>query len=293
MPSISSLRQATRNVIVGAFAFALLAPACMQAQWLNQVDRGIPRTRDGKPDLAAKAPRRNGKPDLSGLWQVEGSSRKVLSSLFPPGVGLLPGGENGLGENDPQKYFLNVLADFKHGEEPLTPAGAARLGKIMQSTEKPPSLCGIPTVPLTELVPAPFKIVQNPGLTLVLYEGDNQFFRQIYTDGRTFPKDPQPSWLGYSVGRWDGDWFVVDAAGFNDRGSLDAMGHPHSEEMRVAERFHRRDVGHMEAEITITDSKTFTKPVAIRLSYRPLPDSDLLESFCTEGEKDLAHLPGQ
>ncbi len=242
--------------------------------------------------MSAPAPRVRGKLDLSGIWEVESSPRKVLATLFPPGVGLLPGGENGLGEDDPQKYFLNILADFKLGEEPLTPAAAVLLRQRMQSGEKPSTLCEPPGVPLTELYPAPYKIVQTPGVMLMLYEGGT-YFRQIYTDGRKHPVDPQPSWLGYSVGRWEGDWFVVDVTGFNDRSALDAMGHFHSDAMHVTERFHRGDFGHMEVQITIEDPKTFTKPVAINVNMRLLPDTDVIESFCTEGEKDLAHLPGK
>lgn len=126
----------------------------------------------------------------------------------------------------------------------------------------------------------------------MLYEGDT-FFRQIYTDGRKHPVDPQPSWLGYSVGRWEGDWFVVDATGFNDLSPLDAMGHFHSNAMHVTERFRRPDFGHMETQIIINDPKTFTKPVTIKVNQRLLPDTDVIESFCTEGEKDLAHIPGK
>ena len=268
------------------------APLSAHAQWLNQPDPRTPRTRDGKPNLSAPAPRVRGKPDLSGIWEAESTPRKELVALLPPGVGLLPGGENGLGEDDPQKYFLNILADFKPGEEPLTPAAAATLRQRQQSAPKPPTLCTPLSVPLTELLPEPFKIVQTPGLTLMLHEVDS-VFRQIHTDGRKPPVDPQPSWLGYSVGKWEGDWFVVDAMGFNDRSLLDAMGHFHSDAMRVNERFHRRDFGHMEVEITIVDANTFTKPVTVKFNQRLLPDTDVMESFCTEGEQDLAHLPGK
>jgi hypothetical protein len=209
--------------------------------------------------------------------------------MFPPGVGLLPGGVNGLGEDDPQKYFLNILADFKFGEEPLTPAAAASLQKTLQSGPKLSTLCQPPAVPANDMVPSPFKIIQNPGLTLILYEAD-MVFRQIYTDGRKHPVDPQPSWMGYSVGRWEGDWFVVDVMGFNDRSPLDAMGHSHSDAMKVTERFHRRDFGHMDVRITLDDAKTYTRPVTIEFTDLLLPDTDVFESFCSEGEQDLAHL---
>lgn len=213
--------------------------------------------------------------------------------MFPPGVGLLPGGENGLGEDDPLKYFLNILADFKPGQEPFTPAAAALFQQRMQGPPKPPAALCVPgSLPTIDTVPAPFKIVQKSGLLLMLYESDN-VFRQIFTDGRKHPNDAQPSWLGYSVGRWEGDWFAIETTGFNDQSPLDAMGHFHSTEMRVTERLHRRDFGHMEVEMTINDPKTFTKPVTIRYENRLLPDTDLAEDFCAEDEKDLAHLGGK
>jgi hypothetical protein len=271
---------------------ALAAPLSSYAQWLNHPDPGTPHTRDGKPNLSAPAPRVHGKPDLSGIWIPESTPRKILASLFPPGVGLLPGGENGLGEDDPQKYFLNILADFKFGEAPLTPTAATLFQQRLQSGKKPATLCAPASLPMSDLAPGPFKIVQTPRLTLILYEADT-VFRQIYTDGRKHPVDPDPHWLGYSVGKWEGDWFIVDVMGFNDRSPLDAMGHFHSEAMKVTERFHRRDFGHIEYQLTIDDPKTFTSPVTVKFNHVLIPDTDISESFCTEDEKDLAHMPGK
>lgn len=267
-----------------------LASLCAHAQWLNQPNPVTPRTKDGKPNLAAPPPRSHGKPDLSGIWQTESTPRKELAAMFPPGVGLLPGGENGLGEDDPLKYFLNFLADYKMGQEPFTPAAAALFQKRLQGPPQPMStLCTPQSMPVVQLVPSPFKIVQTPGLTLVLFESDN-VFRQIFTDGRKQPVDPQPSWLGYSVGKWDGDWLVIETAGFNDQGPLDAMGHFHSDALHVTERLHRRDFGHMDVRMTLEDPKTFTKPVTIQYTNVLLPDTDLIEGFCSEDENDTAHL---
>jgi hypothetical protein len=278
-----------RNKSCWVLVAAVAAPLAAHAQWLSLKDPATPRTRDGKPNLSAPAPRVHGKPDLSGVWEPESTPREILASMFPPGVGLLPGGVNGLGEDDPQKYFLNILADFKPGQEPFTPAAAALFKQRMENPRKPASLCEPYAVPLTELIPEPFKIVQTPGLMVMLYEGDT-VFRQIYTDGRKHPDDPQPAWMGYSVGRWEGDWLVVDVTGFNDKGPLDAMGHFHSDAMRVRERFRRVDFGRMEVEIRIDDPKTFTRPVEIKFNERLLPDTDIFESFCSEDEHDLAHL---
>jgi len=147
-------------------------------------------------------------------------------------------------------------------------------------------------VPHGDLLPEPFKIIQTPRVMVMLYEVETTF-RQVFTDGRKLPADPSPSWNGYSVGRWEGDTLVVETAGFNDLSWLDARGHGHSQEMRIEERFHRRDFGHMEVGVTITDPKIFTKPVAFSFVEELLPDTDLLEHYCLEHEKDAAHQPGK
>ena len=253
---------------------------CAPGQWLNQPMARAPRTADGKVNMRGPAPRVNGKPDLSGIWQA---------AAEPRGPGLY-----GLGESPNSKYFRDVLADFKPGEEPLTPAGAelvkqhAQAGAIVS-----PSLNCLPDgVPHGDLLPEPFKIIQTPGVIVMLYEVETTF-RQVFTDGRKLPADPSPSWNGYSVGRWEGDTLVVDTAGFNDLSWLDARGHGHSEEMRVEERFHRRDFGHMDVGVTITDPKMFTKPVTFNFIEELLPDTDLLEHYCLEHEKDAAHQLGR
>ena len=134
-------------------------------------------------------------------------------------------------------------------------------------------------MPHADLLPEPFKIIQTPGEILILYEVET-IFRQIFTDGRKHPTDPSPTWLGYSVGKWDGDTLVVDTMGFNDLSWLDARGHGHSEDMRVEERFHRRDFGHLDVTVTITDPKIFTKPVTINFVEELLPDTDVFEHIC-------------
>jgi hypothetical protein len=259
-------------------------PMCVRAQWLHQPAPGTPRTPDGKPNLTAPAPRASdGKPDLSGIWMAESSPIADL-------IRLLPGGVNGLGEFIPSKYFLNILADFKPGEEPLLPAAAAVFRQHSLAPGGSPITRCLPAgVPEGDLGPIPFKLIQTPGVTVMLYEFDNSF-RQIFTDGRKQLDGPQPTWLGYSVGKWDGDWLVVDTIGFNDQGWLDAAGHSHSEELRVTERFHRRDFSHLDVEVRLDDPKTFTKPVTVRFNENLMPDTDLIESICAEDEKDVAHM---
>jgi len=265
----------------------LAAQSFAGAQWLTHPTPGIPRTPDGKPILSAKAPRAaDGKPDLSGLWQTESAPRDVAARLLPGG--------NGDDSAAPSQYFLNVLEDFKPDETPLQPGAAAAFRQRSQNFTKnsPISHC-LPTgIPLVEYAPSPYKIVQTPGMMVMIYERDTTF-RQVYTDGRKLPVDPQPAWMGYSAGKWDGDVLVVDTVGLNDRSWLDARGHTHSDALHLTERFHRLDFGHMEEQITIDDPKTFTKPFTIKLKQHLLADTDLLESFCVENEKDMIHINGK
>jgi hypothetical protein len=257
---------------------------CTQGQWLNHRAPGTPRTRDGKPDLSAKPPRAsNGKPDLSGVWSTEPAPAGENERLFGPDVrtAAVPG-------DDPtrfSKYFFNILVDFRPDESPLRPEAAESIRRT--------ALClplGLPRADLFNY--QPFKIIQTPSVIAVLYEVDNMH-RQIYTDGRKLPVDPQPAWLGYSVGKWEGDTLIVDSTGFTTASPLDLMGHPHSEDLRIQERFHRRDFGHMDVSITIDDPKMYTKPFTIKVTEVLIPDSDILETVCIENEKDRSHLGKQ
>lgn len=275
------------------FAGALLVvQVCAHGQWLNYPAPGTPRTKDGKANLSAPAPRTSkGKPDLSGVWETApsppGEIERLLGDIT---YEVVPG-------DDPRtfsKYVFNLLADFKPQESPLRREAAAELmrkrAEDLGFKDGPPSHClplGIPGVDILSY--SPFKIVQTPGEIVMLYELDNTR-RQIYTDGRPLPADPQPAWLGYSVGKWDGDALVVDTAGFNNKSWLDVSGLPHSEALRVQERFRRRDFGHMDLQLTVEDPQVLTKPVTIKVTELLLPDSDLLESFCNENERDRPHL---
>jgi hypothetical protein len=159
-----------------------------------------------------------------------------------------------------------------------------------QANANPADVCGAPTgIPLGGLLSEPIKIVQSPRMTVILYESDNSH-RQIYTDGRGLPREISfPSYLGYSAGRWERDTLVVETIGFNDKAALDLIGHPHSESLRVVERYRRRDFGHLDLEITFDDPRMYKKPFTIKVPHDLLADSDIFESFC-ENEKDRAHL---
>jgi len=150
---------------------------------------------------------------------------------------------------------------------------------------------GVPRINMTTAnAPHPLKIVQTPTLIVLLYETSaNSTFRQVFLDGRTFPKDPQPTWLGYSIGRWDGGALVVDTLGFNGLAWVDtAKGHPQTESAHVTERFTRRDFGHMDIDITIDDPGAYDKPWRAAVPFHLLPDTDLIETYC-ENEKDHVH----
>jgi hypothetical protein len=255
--------------------------ASANAQWVHHPSPGLPRTSSGAPDLTAPVPRTaHGRPDLSGVWQADGAP-------IPELMRLLPGGENGLGEDIPTKYFINLLADFAPGTEPLQPAAAAAVAGLSVTNISKDDVginCLPAGVPMFMTVPAPFKIVQTPGLVVMLSEADTSF-RQVFMDGRAHPADPQPSWLGSSIGKWDGDTLVIESVGFNDRGQLDALGHRHSSQLRLTERYHRRDSGHMDVQLTFDDLGVFTRPVTVSFGASLKADTDLIEYFCSENEK--------
>jgi hypothetical protein len=153
-----------------------------------------------------------------------------------------------------------------------------------QGKRDPDANCTLSGVPRLDLGPKPFKILQSPDEVVILYQAFTTF-RQVFTDGRALPKEPQPSWLGYSVGKWDGDTLVVDSVGFNDTTWLDNAGTPHSESLHVTERFRRRDKEHLEIQITIEDPKTFRKPFTVTQHARLAPAIELTEHICLENRK--------
>ncbi len=236
----------------------------LTAQWLNYPTPGVPRTPDGKPNFAAPTPRTaDGKPDLSGVWSG-------------PGAG---------------SYDRNVARDLS--PQVIRPWAEALYQQRVRDMGK--------DAPRATCLPDPFayyhmvdlaRFVQTPGLIVVLYQGTtNSVHRTIFTDGRELPKDPNPTWMGYSVGHWEGDTLVVDTGGFNDRGWLDIEGHPHTEALHITERFRRRDFGHMDLEMTIDDPKTFTRPFTLKIPKTLQPDTDLLESVC-ENDRSVPHMLG-
>jgi len=248
-------------------AFLTCIPACLptSAQWFNYPSKSLPRSADGKPNLTAPAPRTaDGKPDLSGIWMP------------------------------PSGYVFSIATGMKPEDIPFQP-WAAELYKQRRenlSKEDPVGHCIMAGVPRADNVPYPFKILNSAGELAILYEAVHGF-RQIFLDGRPLPKDPQPTWMGYSIGHWEGDTLAVETTGFNDQGWLDNDGRPATDALHVTERFRRKDVGHLELEITIDDPKAYTKPWVVHESFKLLPDTELLEYVCNENNKDLGHLVGK
>ena len=245
---------------VSAALVCLSVPAT--AQWLDFPTPGIPRLPNGQPNLSAPAPRTaDGKPDLSGIWRGGGPS-----------------------------YRFNIAQDLKPGD--VQPWAEALFKERVRDSRKesPLARCLPVSIPFHNAFNLT-RIVQTPGMLVILYESPNSPHRTVFMDGRPLPKDPNPTWLGYSVGRWDRDTLVIDSAGFNDRTWLDSAGHPQTESLRITERLHRRDFGHMDFEMTIDDPKVFTKPFTIKMDRSLAPDTEILEDVC-ENERDAPHMSG-
>lgn len=252
----------SRVFAIAALIFVAVFPAPADAQWLNHPMPGTPRLPDGRPNLSAPAPRTaDGKPDLSGVWR---------------GAGPL--------------YRFNIAQDLE--PQDIQPwAEQLFLKRVRDSRKDSPLAHCLPvSVPFHDFFNL-MHIVQTPAHMILLYESPNSPHRTVYTDGRELPKDPNPTWLGYSIGRWDGDTFVIASAGFNDRGWLDSAGHPQTESLRITERMRRRDFGHMDFEITIDDPKVFTRPFTIKTERLLAADTDLLEDVC-ENERSLRRMTG-
>ena len=257
------------------FLVVAICAVSASAQWLDYPTPGIPRTAGGKPNLTAPVPKAaDGHPDLSGLWlRVRNPNERVTVLAIGPN-----------------------LEDFmRPGEKipPLLPAAEALHQKRMANfmADRPSAHCLPHSIPDKMLIRIPLKIVQTPGLTLILYEQFTQY-RQIFTDGRPHPSVGNPAWFGFSIGKWEGDWFVVDTRGFNDKSWIDDSGRPHTEALHTIERFRRRDFGHMDVEITIDDPQAYTKPWSFPLQYEFLADTEMMEDIC-ENEKDAAHSIGK
>jgi hypothetical protein len=248
------------TAIAGLIALsASLSP--LAAQWPSRPTPGVPRTPDGKVNLSAPAPRSaDGKPDLSGVWRIH------------------------------TNYLLNATPDLK--PEDIQPWAAAIYKQSGDNFRNDTDgINCLPPGPKTSTsVGSPVKIVQTPGLLIMLYEYQT-IYRQVFTDGRGLPEDANPTWMGYSVGHWEDDTLVVTTNGFNDKTSLDLGGHPHSEALRITERFRRRDAGHIDLKVTFEDPKAYNRTWTLPVDLDLMPDGELIEYVCED--RDKPHLVGK
>jgi hypothetical protein len=262
------------RAVVLAAVFAALSPS-LSAQWPTLPMPGVPRTAAGEVNMDAPTPRTpDGKPDLSGLWQGANS--------FGGGQAAVPEPAGG----PPVAAFLNIGANFKEGL-PLRPEGAALLKQRRDNNSKdnPEAHCLPMGIMQFHTQGAPRKIIQTPGVLVILYEA-SMGLRQIFTDGRSLPgNDPQPFWYGYSVGKWEGDTLVVETSGLRDGGWLDIVGTPLTDAAKLTERFRRVSYGRMEIDITVDDPKVYTRPWTVRVNQRIMADQELLEFVCLENQR--------
>jgi hypothetical protein len=270
--------------IAALVAVAFAAP--LAAQWPSFPTPNVPRTADGKPNLLAPAPRTaDGKPDLSGIWGSPGWGNLgtgVSGTGGAPGTpAVLPRGPG---------LFFDIGSGVQGGL-PFTPAALALKKQRMADNMKdnPDAHC----LPMGNMQlythPQPRKIIQTPSMIVILYEG-NAGIRQIHTDGRPLPNnDPQPWWFGYSAGKWVGDTLVVETVGFRDGGWLDVNGSPLTDAGKMTERFTRVNYGNLDIEITVEDSKAYTRPWTVTIKNEIMLDTELIEFICLENEKSTAH----
>ena len=284
--------------LIGATPFAVIFAAFSGfawAQWPLYATKNVLTTKDGKPDLNGPVPRASdGKPDLTGIWgaarRTGGGQRGAASGAAIPQPNQRPDArpeeQASADGGPPPATFFNIGAGFKEGL-PLTP-WAAEVRRQRESThakDNPDAHCLPIGLMQLHLHPQPRKIIQTPGVIVILYEAQGET-RQIFTDGRPIPNnDPQPWWRGYSSGHWEGDTLVVETVGFRDDVWLDVNGSPLTGAGKMTERFRRPDYGNLQIDITIEDPKAYTKPFTVRVNQRVMLDTDLIEFVCNENER--------
>ncbi len=245
----------------------LAASALLDAQWIHHTDPGIPRLPNGKPNLTAPAPRTaDGKPDLSGVW----------NRISP-------------------KYRANIAADLKDEDvlpraRTLVEERTENLGRDSMNAQCLPSGPAYAT-DADSTAGGMMKIIQTPGIVVIL--NPDLTYRQIFLDGRKLENAPNPSWMGYSVGRWEGDTLVVESNGYNDRSWLDTSGHPHSEALKMTERYQRTNFGKLDLEVTYSDPAVYARPWTVAVRAELAADTELLEYVCNEEHTDLGHWVGK
>lgn len=279
--------------------FVLLCAATeLGAQWLNYPTAGVPHKADGKVDMFAPAPRMaNGKPDFSGIWTTAEPNRRVESEgLSSPQTKPGPRAQGAVDTpGDPadikaSRQMANIGVDLPGGL-PYQPWLAALVKERTANLAKDdPHIRCLPDNFLRAYgLPHLLKFVQSPNLVIVLDEM-NAEYRQVFTDGRPLPRDPQPSWQGYSSAKWSGDTLVIDTIGVRDDTWIDWNGSVVTEAAKVREQMRRPDFGHLEIEVTVDDPRAYTKPWTVTLKQRIVVDTDLVDEICLEDEQSLKHM---
>ena len=247
---------------------AVLAAMCATATFAQELPTdpagggtALAQTAQLKARPASLTPKAaDGKPDLSGIWTPD------------------------------RTFIYDISTSLAKGEElPLQP-WAAKLAKERMSKDDPEANCLPAGVP--RMAPYPWKIVQTPTLIVFLFEGNIHTYRQVFLDGREHPKDPNPSWSGDSIGKWEGDTLVVDSVGFNDKFWFDFAAHPHTEKLHVVERYRRPDSAHLDYDVTIEDPGAYTRPFTMH-GHSAFETGELMEYVCNENNQDVSHIVGK
>src|SRR3984957_8722400 len=269
---------ATRAILSATLLLSLAGTPALQAQWLGYATKDVPKKSDGTPNLSAPAPRTaGGKPDLSGMWG--------WINIGPPCGAQC-------GDTQISREFINIASTLK-GPLPYQPWAAALVKKRSIEQGMDPNVHCMPRdAPRIWTDDYYKRIFEVPGRIIILTERNMQY-RQIFTDGRALPKDPNPTWNGYSVGHWDGDTLVVETIGFRDDLWLDAAGNPLTEQGKLTERIRRPNFGNLEVEITINDPKAYTAPWTVKINQPLVLDSELIDYYCLENERDSTHMRDQ
>jgi hypothetical protein len=195
------------------------------------------------------------------------------------------------GKPDLSGVWLGSMQVNATNPEPL-PWAEALAGQRLKNGVQPPSAYCLPMGLAFVGFFGPTKIVQTPDLIMILDEDEP--VRQVYLDGRAHPKDPNPTFMGHSIGHWEGDTLVVDTIGLNDQTWLGFDSLPHTEMLHVTERYRRPDLGHLEVETTLEDPGAFKKPWTTKRTNSLAPkDTDVMEYVCAENERDRAHTPSK
>jgi hypothetical protein len=251
----------------------------LAAQWLNNPTPGVPRKADGKVDMTAPAPRMaNGKPDFSGVWMGE-PNRGTRGTAA---AGDEPGNATNISSS---RHMRDIGVDIPGGlpyQPWLIPIVKERTAN--EAIDDPHIRCLPDNFLRAYGLPHLLKFVHSPQLLVVLNEM-NAGYRQVFTDGRALPKDPNPSWQGYSSASWSGDTLVIDTNGLRDDTWIDWNGSVLTEAAKVREEIRRPDFGHLEIKVTVDDPKAYTKPWSVTLKQRIVVDAELIDEICLENEK--------